>query len=214
MSHSENGCNLNLEKKEAADSAEDEKDNKNLLKKELSTQINFKADSVKDKSKNILTKNEINKNNQHTNQNRQTNRHKDLHTNASSFIKNNYLDSVSDSILGFIKFRNENKKQQSKKTFLQKKILETIYVMTQYPSRSIKEALTILLNLDLKVINIWFQNKRNMMIQNKINSLPYKLNKKKSTIANSTLKMHVLLEIVSNIMGEEVVEDCRKIYKS
>ncbi|OQS54151.1 HD-8 [Ecytonucleospora hepatopenaei] len=119
-----------------------------------------------------------------------------------AYNKAHCLETISNAILGFLKFSNERKESKiSKKSVYQKVVLEHVFNITQYPSKLIKETVAIILNLDLKVINIWFQNKRNIMVQCRANKLPFKLDKKRSTMANHNLKMHLLLLELAKLTG-------------
>lgn len=49
---------------------------------------------------------------------------------------------------------------RSKKSRIQSLTLKEVFSLTMYPSSQTKVDLTILLNLKIKTINVWFQNER------------------------------------------------------
>lgn len=137
---------------------------------------------------------------------------KECSLNSESYKTAARIDLVSDGVVGLIKFMNQTKNLVKKKTHFQRAVLEAIYEITQYPNKSTKENLSLILNLDCKVINIWFQNRRNFMIQNKARNLEYKLNKKDSTRANGVFKLNCLLLVISKVSGSHSTDAYGKLY--
>ncbi|KAK6089656.1 hypothetical protein P3W45_001422 [Vairimorpha bombi] len=78
------------------------------------------------------------------------------------------IEKEFDALVGILKLGNRKKthcdtKTKLKKNIKQKKVLETIFKMTSYPSSITQQDLAILLQIPQRSIQIWFQNARHKM---------------------------------------------------
>lgn len=69
----------------------------------------------------------------------------------------------AQATLGLLLIKNGSEggnTSRSKKSLIQNLVLKEIYNLTMYPSTQTKIDLSILLNLSMKTISVWFQNER------------------------------------------------------
>ncbi|OQS54153.1 hypothetical protein EHP00_1755 [Ecytonucleospora hepatopenaei] len=84
-----------------------------------------------------------------------------------------YNTLVNDAIEGFLTLMHTpvpyvyNKRKSDREVHL----LENIFTISKYPSKTIKNQVCILANANYKTVNVWFQNKRNCPITNKDESI-------------------------------------------
>ncbi|EOB13042.1 Homeobox protein HD-8 [Nosema bombycis CQ1] len=112
-------------------------------------------------------------------------------------------ESEIQAYLGLVKLkkrREETQKEISKyrKTPLQIKVLSEIFRMTEFPSTQTKMDLSLLIDLPIQTVQVWFQNER----RNKRR----KLRKEGKNISNDT---ESLFEI-SILTLVEIVKFCKK----
>jgi hypothetical protein len=71
---------------------------------------------------------------------------------------------AGQAVLGLLKLRNEGRlpPNRNKKSSLQNYVLRYVFNINMYPSQQTKLDLSVLLNLSIKAINVWFQNERQM----------------------------------------------------
>ncbi|ELQ75703.1 Homeodomain-like protein [Trachipleistophora hominis] len=71
---------------------------------------------------------------------------------------------LADSIIGILRLRNSQRHEfgleKIRKTSLQKRVLQEVYKLTDFPSTNTREELALLLGLPHRSIQVWFQNKR------------------------------------------------------
>ncbi|ORD96173.1 HD8 [Hepatospora eriocheir] len=68
-----------------------------------------------------------------------------------------------EAIIGLLKLKNsgmEFKEYKLKKSSLQTQVLESVYKITSFPNKKMKEDLELVLKMPSKAIQIWFQNAR------------------------------------------------------
>ncbi|KAL6121786.1 hypothetical protein NUSPORA_01235 [Nucleospora cyclopteri] len=109
-------------------------------------------------------------------------------------------ETVLTGMLGLLKLKRRGTKIHQRKNFFQTKALQEMYLVTQYPDKRIKDYLSLLLNMELKVINIWFQNKRNTYIQSVKNNIftedMFEPDKRLSVKTNMRLTLKAVSDII------------------
>lgn len=85
---------------------------------------------------------------------------------------------------------------RKKKSKFQNLMLKEIYSITDYPSQNTKFDISILLNLSLRAVNVWFQNERQA---DKSQSIQYILISKKLRV---DISIKVLFEIYKKVKRE------------
>ncbi|KAL6121785.1 hypothetical protein NUSPORA_01234 [Nucleospora cyclopteri] len=72
---------------------------------------------------------------------------------------------LNEGLLGLLKLKYMKKRSTNgkKKSFFEKQILNSIFNITKYPNKRIKEDLSLIINSDVKSVSIWFQNRRNIL---------------------------------------------------
>ncbi|ORD97945.1 HD4 [Hepatospora eriocheir] len=87
------------------------------------------------------------------------------HEDGNLNIKLNIDERCVDALLGLLKLKsmknaNTNRPKYTRKTDLQKRVLDRVFKIIQRPNNELKENLSLILSLDPKIIQIYFQNKR------------------------------------------------------
>lgn len=85
-------------------------------------------------------------------------------SNLKIFKSTKMKELLADSIIGILRLRNFQRREFSvekiRKTSLQKRVLQEVYELTDFPSTNTREELALLLGLPHRSIQVWFQNKR------------------------------------------------------
>lgn len=85
-------------------------------------------------------------------------------SNLKFFKSTKMKELLADSIIGILRLRNFQRREFSvekiRKTSLQKRVLQEVYELTDFPSTNTREELALLLGLPHRSIQVWFQNKR------------------------------------------------------
>ncbi|KAF5140432.1 homeobox domain-containing protein [Vairimorpha ceranae] len=92
-----------------------------------------------------------------------------------------------------------NNSSRCKKSRIQSLILKEVFKLTMYPSSQTKMDLSIMLNLKVKTINVWFQNERQSEKLSLIDAINFDIRSQKIEL-NPIILYNMYCKIKNNIM--------------